>query len=69
MATPERTKAQQIAQAAAEFEKTRTGRTPQSVTVVLSGETLVVTLHGALSPAELSGCPRPCEHRRTVCVR
>lgn len=52
MATPERTKAQQIAQAAAEFETARTGRTPKSVTVVLSGETLVVTLHGALSPAE-----------------
>ena len=52
MATPERTKAQQIAEAAAEFEKARTGRSPKSVTVVLSGETLVITLHGALSPAE-----------------
>jgi uncharacterized protein YbcI len=52
MDTPERTKAQQIAEAAAEFEKARTGHAPKSVTVVLSGETLVVTLHGALSPAE-----------------
>ncbi|QEL19881.1 Na-translocating system protein MpsC family protein [Limnoglobus roseus] len=52
MTTPERTKAQQIATAAAEFEKARTGHSPTSVTVVLSGETLVITLHGAMSPAE-----------------
>jgi uncharacterized protein YbcI len=44
--------AQRIAEAAAEFERRRTGHSPHSVTVVLSGETLVVTLHGALSPAE-----------------
>jgi uncharacterized protein YbcI len=50
--TPQRTKAEQIAQAAVEFEEARTGRSPKSVTVVLSGETLVITLHGALSPAE-----------------
>jgi uncharacterized protein YbcI len=46
------TMAQQIAQAASAFEKLRTGHGPKSVTVVLSEETLVVTLHGALSPAE-----------------
>jgi uncharacterized protein YbcI len=46
------TMAQQIAEAASAFEQMRTGRGPKSVTVVLSGETLVVTLHGALSPAE-----------------
>lgn len=45
-------KAQRIAEAAAAFEKLRTGHSPRSVTVVLSGETLVITLHGALSPAE-----------------
>jgi uncharacterized protein YbcI len=44
--------AQQIAQAASAFERQATGHAPTSVTVVLSGETLVVTLHGALSPAE-----------------
>src|SRR4029078_11395337 len=44
--------AEQIARAASEFEQRLTGRAPQSVTVVLSGETLVITLHGALSPAE-----------------
>jgi uncharacterized protein YbcI len=44
--------AQQIAQAAITFQQQQTGRGPQSVTVVLSGETLLITLHGALSPAE-----------------
>jgi uncharacterized protein YbcI len=44
--------AQQIAQAACEFEKRRTGHAPKSVTVVLSDHTLVITLHEALSPAE-----------------
>jgi uncharacterized protein YbcI len=42
----------QIAQAAIEFERQRTGQVPRSVTVVLSDQTLVVTLHGVLSPAE-----------------
>lgn len=46
------TLAQQIAHAASAFEKQRTGQLPQSVTVVLSENTLVITLHGALSPAE-----------------
>jgi len=44
--------AQQIAHAAVAFEQRRTGHTPQSVTVVLSDNTLMITLHGALSPAE-----------------
>lgn len=52
MVTLERTQAQRIAEAAMNYEKLRTGHSPKSVTVVLSGETLVVTLHGALSPAE-----------------
>ena len=46
------TMAQQIAQAASAFEQQRTGHAPKSVTVVLSEDTLVITLHGALSPAE-----------------
>ena len=46
------TMAQQIAQAASAFQQLRTGHAPQAVTVVLSDETLVITLHGALSPAE-----------------
>jgi len=44
--------AQQIAQAASDFERKRTGHGPQSVSVVLSEGTLVITLHGALTPAE-----------------
>ena len=51
--------AQQIAQAARAFARQTTGHVPRSVTVVLSGDTLVVTLHGVLSPAEiaLAGSP------------
>jgi uncharacterized protein YbcI len=44
--------AQQIAQAAIAFQQERTGHAPTSVTVVLGEDTLVVTLHGVLSPAE-----------------
>jgi uncharacterized protein YbcI len=44
--------AAQIAQVAIAFEQRRTGHRPQSATVVLSENTLVITLHGALSPAE-----------------
>jgi len=46
------TSAQRIAHAALAFEKKRTGHAPHAVTVVLGADTLVVTLHGALSPAE-----------------
>jgi uncharacterized protein YbcI len=46
------TMAQQLAEAACAFEQRRTGHAPRSVTVVLVDETLVITLHGALSPAE-----------------
>ena len=52
MEKPNSTMAQQVALAASDFQRQRTGHTPKSVTVVLSGDTLVVTLHGALSPAE-----------------
>lgn len=47
------TMAHQIAQVAIAFEQRRTGNPgPKSVTVVLSEGTLVITLHGALSPVE-----------------
>ncbi len=46
------TMARQLAQAACTFEQQRTGHTPKSVSVVLNDDTLVITLHGALSPAE-----------------
>jgi uncharacterized protein YbcI len=44
--------ARQIAEAANRFQHLRTGYAPHSVTVVLGDDTLVITLHGALSPAE-----------------
>ena len=52
MSTNSLTMAQQVAQAARAFQQQRTGHTPKAVTVVLSGETLVITLHGALTLAE-----------------
>jgi uncharacterized protein YbcI len=46
------TMAQQVAEAISVFQVQRTGHSPKAVTVVLSDDTLVVTLHEALSPAE-----------------
>ena len=46
------TMAQRVAQAISVFQEQRTGYLPKAVTVVLSEDTLVVTLHEALSPAE-----------------
>jgi uncharacterized protein YbcI len=53
------TVARQIAEAASAFEQRRTGHAPRSVTVVLSESTLVITLHGALSPAEAALAQTP----------
>jgi len=44
--------AQQIAVVARTLQHQRTGHSPKAVTVVLSEDTLVVTLHEALTPAE-----------------
>ena len=46
------TMAEQVARAISDFQQRRTGYAPKAVTVVLSENTLVVTLHEALSPAE-----------------
>ena len=46
------TMAEQVAQAISVFQERQTGYPPKAVTVVLSDDTLVVTLHEALSPAE-----------------
>jgi uncharacterized protein YbcI len=46
------TVAHRIAQVASAFEQRRSGRVPKSVTVVLSENTLVIALHGTLTPAE-----------------
>ncbi len=45
--------AEQLALAAKNFQQEITGHTPSAVTIVLSEDTLVLTLHEALSPAEL----------------
>ena len=53
------TMARQVAEAANAFQQQRTGHAPKAVTVVLSEDTLVVTLHGALSPAEQAMAKSP----------
>jgi uncharacterized protein YbcI len=62
--TSKSTVAQQIAQAAIAFQEKRTGHAPTSVTVVLGADTLVITLHGAFSPAEqaLAKTPEGAAH-------
>ena len=52
MNQPNSAVAHQIAEAASAFEQQRTGHAPKTVTVVLSEETLVITMHGSLSEAE-----------------
>ena len=52
MSQPQATMAEQVAQAVMAFQEKTTGHSPKAVTVVLSQDTLVVTLHEALSLAE-----------------
>lgn len=52
MTVNRQTMAQEVARVASELQKQRTGHAPKAVTVVLSEDTLVITLHGALTPAE-----------------
>jgi uncharacterized protein YbcI len=59
MAGPDLSKAQKVAEAAAAFQEHQTGVAPDAVTVVLGGETLVITLHGALTPAEQAMAAKP----------
>ena len=59
MEQPESEMARQIAQAAVAFEQQRTGHRPTWVAVVVSDDTLVITLHGALSPAEMAVAQSP----------
>ena len=44
--------AEQIAEAARDSQEKRTGHRPKAITVIFSGNTLVITLNDALSPAE-----------------
>jgi len=53
------TMAQQVARAASAYQLQRTGHAPKAVTVVLSEGTLVITLHGALTPAEQALATNP----------
>ncbi len=46
------TMAEQIAHAVCIIQRKTTGHSPKAVTVVLSDDTLVITLHEALTPAE-----------------
>lgn len=52
MAQNSLTMEQQLAESAMEFQRRLTGHAPRAVTVVLGEGTLVITLHGALTPAE-----------------
>ncbi len=51
--------AEKVAQAAVAFELKRTGHSPKWVTVVMCETTLVITLHDALSPAEMALAKTP----------
>jgi uncharacterized protein YbcI len=52
MDNAELTMAWQVARMTGAFQRQATGYAPSAVTVVLSGDTLVSTLHDALTPAE-----------------
>jgi uncharacterized protein YbcI len=53
MKTPVGTTALRVADAFMKFQTQRTGHAPKKVSVVLNDDMLVVTLHEALSPAEI----------------
>lgn len=52
MKKPKATMAERVAQAARDFQRRLTGHMPGAVTVVLGSDTLVITIHDALTPAE-----------------
>lgn len=51
--------AEELAKAARAFQQKRTGHAPTAVTVVISEGTVVITLHGALTPAERAMAAEP----------
>ena len=59
MNKPDSTMAQRVARAASDSQRQRTGHVPKAVSVVLSQDTLVITLHGVLSPAETALAQTP----------
>jgi len=52
MSVQETKVAQEIAEIVRDYQTQSTGHAPTAVSVVLSGDTLVITVHGALTPAE-----------------
>ncbi len=56
---PNATMAEKVAQAARDFQQKKTGHAPKAVTVVLSNDVLVITLHEALTPAEQTLAKNP----------
>jgi len=50
---------EQLAQAASALQQQRTGHAPHAVTVILGDDMLVVTLHDALTPAEMALAESP----------
>jgi uncharacterized protein YbcI len=53
------TMAQRVAKAASDFQLQTTGHQPTAVTALLSEGTLIISLHGALSPAEQALAKNP----------
>jgi uncharacterized protein YbcI len=50
---------EQLAQLASRYQEQRTGRRPSAVSVALKVDTIVITLHDALSPAEVALAQTP----------
>ena len=59
MNTTSLTDAQQIGDAVKFFQQQSTGHAPSAATVVVSDDTIVITLHDALSPAEKMLAAKP----------
>ena len=64
MIKPNPTMAEQIAQVALASQHARTGHAAKAVSVVLTENTLVITLHGALSEAERVAARDPADAAR-----
>jgi len=52
MSVPETKVAQEIAKIVRDYQTQSTGHAPTAVSVVMGEDTLVITVHGALTPAE-----------------
>ena len=59
MTAPRPSMSQEIAEAVIAFQEKTTGHPPKAITVVLSQDALVITLHEALSPVERDLAKKP----------